>query len=567
MRDAILRIAAALLWLCAVFWETGAQEVRFVDVTDQVGIDFVHVNGASGEKYAVETMCAGCGLLDYDGDGDLDVYLVNGAALPGFEEDEAPVNRLYRNDGSASGWAFFDVTVASGAGDPGYGMGCSAGDYDNDGNLDLYVTNFGSNALYQNRGDGTFRDVTQEAGVGGDRWSSSSVFVDYDRDGDLDLYVVNYVDFRLEDNRFCDLRNLGIRAYCHPDVYPGAPDALYRNDGGGAFRDVTQEAGVYRPGGRGLGVVCTDYDRDGDLDIYVANDSMENYLFANLGDGTFEELGLMSGAAFNEMGHTEAGMGVDCADVDGNGALDIVIGHLDSETSTVYLNNGDGTFSDMTSASGVGGSTLMDVTFGLVCLDADNDGDVDFFAANGHVVDNIDLVSDLVPYKQPNKLFENTGGRFVDASDRFGPGLAIRKASRGLAAGDIDSDGDIDLLVNNVADRPTLLRNDGGNQSNWLTVKLVGGRGSGVRGQGWSNRDGIGARVIVVSGGLRQVKEARSACSYQSASDLRVHFGLGQGQRVDMLEVRWPSGRVDQMQGVAPNRVLTIREGEHPASP
>ena len=544
----------------------GAQEVQFVDVTEQSGIAFVHVNGASGKYYAIETMCPGCGLFDCDGDGDLDLYLINGAPLPGFQTPVTPTNRLYRNDG---GWRFVDVTVESGTGDTGYGMGCAVGDYDNDGDLDLYVTNFGCNVLYRNEGDGRFVDVTARAGVGDARWSSSAAFVDYDADGRLDLYLANYADFRLEDNRICSLPNTDIPGYCHPDVYPGTGDVLYRNEGDDAFRDVTREAGVYLPNGRGLGVLCMDFDSDGDVDIYVANDTMENYLFENGGDGTFSEVGLLSGAAFNEMGHTEAGMGVDGADVDGNGYPDIIIGHLASETNTLYMNNGDGTFTDMTAVLGIAAPSLVNVTFGQVFLDADNDGDADAFAANGHVVDNIGLVSDVYTYRQANKLYENVErGRFVDASARFGPAMQIRRASRGLAAGDIDNDGDVDLLVANVADRVDLLWNDGGNRNNWLMVKLVGGQGSGVGGQGsgesrqaWSNRDGIGARVTVVSGDLRQVKEVHSAASYQSAQDLRLHFGLGQRQRVDVVEVRWPSGRVERIPDVTPNRMLVVEEG------
>ena len=553
--------------LCTVivlfFWvfDVWCQEVQFVEVSIQAGIDFIHVNGASGRKYEVETMGPGCGLFDYDGDGDLDIYLINGAPLPGYQTTVIPTNRLYRNDGE---WRFTDVTAVSATGDPGYGLGCAVGDYNNDGDLDLYVTNFGPNVLYRNDGNGTFADVTTRAGVGDARWGSTAMFLDYDRDGDLDLYLVNYIDCTLKSDRDCRIPGTATLGYCHPDIYPGVPDVLYRNEGDGTFTDVTRESGIYRPGARGLGVVGTDYDNDGDLDIYVANDSMENYLFANLGDGTFEEIALLSGVSFNEMGHAEAGMGVDIADVDGNDYSDILIGHLSTETNTLYLNNGDETFTDATKTAGLA-ATLNDLTFGLVFLDADNDGDVDAFAANGHVLDNIELISDVSPYKQRNKLFENTGsGKFLDASVRFGPGLSILKSSRGTAAGDIDNDGDVDLLVVNVADRPDLLRNEGGNRNNWLIVRLVG-EGSVPelkKNSKFSNRDGIGTRVTVISGDLRQVKEVHSAASYQSANDLRLHFGLGKRERIDLVEVRWPSGRVDRIEETSSNKILVIKEGE-----
>lgn len=535
-----------------------AEGFQFVEVARERGIDFVQVNGASGKKYSIETMGGGVGLFDYDGDGDLDAYLVNGSALPGHDTSETPVNRLYRNEGPASGWSFVDVTEDAGVGDAGYGMGCAVGDYDNDGDIDLYVTNFGANILFQNNGDGTFSDVTGSAGVGDMAWSSSAAFLDYNADGDLDLFSLNYVQFTLESNRLCPGRD-GILGYCSPDIYDGAFDVLYRNNGDGTFTDVSESTGIHREG-RGMGLVATDFDRDGDLDIYVANDEMENFLYDNLGDGTFDEIGLLSGAAYNEGGEAEAGMGVDFADIDGDGLYDLLIGHYDDETSTLYKNLGSSMFSDETTTTGIGPPSRLKVTFGVVFADLDNDGDSDAFVVNGHVLDNVEQGSDVATYKQPNQIMENRSGRFEDASAESGEGLRPIKASRGLAAGDIDNDGDIDLLVGNVTDSADLLINqtEGGN---WLSIDLTGGAGRG-EGRGWSNRDGIGARVSVEANGRSQVKDLHSAASYQSANALRVHFGLGAATLCD-IEVMWPSGHTSRRRDVKVNQRIVIDETEN----
>jgi enediyne biosynthesis protein E4 len=533
----------------------GAEPFSFVDVTHDRGIDFVQTNGASGKKYSIETMGGGVGLLDFDNDGDLDAYLVDGSALPGSTFQGRAMNRLFRNEGEEGAWSFVDVTDQAGVGDPGYGMGCAVGDYDNDGDIDLYVTNFGANVLYRNNGDGTFADVTKMAGVGDTQWSSSAAFLDYDADGDLDLFSLSYVQFTLETNKLCPGPD-GKPGYCSPDVYEGAYDVLYRNNGDGSFTDVSKASGVHREG-RGMGLVASDFDRDGDLDIYVANDEMENFLYDNLGDGTFDEIGLMSGAAYNEGGEAEAGMGVDFADVDGDGLYDLLIGHYDDETSTLYRNLGQSMFSDETTTSGIGPPSRLRVTFGLVFADLDNDTDSDVFVVNGHVLDNVELKSDVATYKQPNQVMENRSGRFTDVSRGAGSGMAIVKASRGLAAGDIDNDGDIDLLVGNVMDAADLLVNEVEN-GNWLSVDLSGGAGRVSEGR-WSNRDGIGARVICTAGERRQVKDLHSAASYQSANDLRVHFGLGAAETCD-VEVVWPSGRGSRASGVRVNQQIVIDE-------
>ena len=532
-----------------------AGSFRFDAVASERGVDFTHVNGASGKKYSIETMGGGVGFLDYDGDGDLDVYLVNGAALPGSDVVDTPTNQLFRNDGIESGWSFTNVTEEAGVGDAGYGMGCAVGDYDNDGDIDLYVTNYGANILYRNNGDSTFTDVTAQSGSGDNQWSSSAAFLDYDADGYLDLLSLSYVQFTLETNKLCPGSD-GVLGYCSPDIYDGAHDVLYRNNRDGTFTDVSQLTGIYREG-RGMGVVATDFDRDGDLDIYVANDEMENFMYDNLGDGTFDEIGLLSGAAYNEGGEAEAGIGVDFADTDGDGLYDLLIGHYDDETSTLYRNMGGAIFSDETTTTGIGPPSRLRVTFGVIFADLDNDTDPDAFVANGHVLDNVELGSDVAKYKQPNQIMENQAGRFGDVSGQAGPGLEIVKASRGLAAGDIDNDGDIDLLVGNVMDTADLLinRSDVGN---WLIVDLVGGTGRG-EGEGWSNRDGIGARVSVSAEGRTQEMDLHSAASYQSANDLRVHFGLGNAAMCD-IEVVWPSGRVSRKPNVAANQQLVIDE-------
>ena len=527
-------------------------------MTERLKVRFSHTTGAFGKKYPVEIMSGGAALLDYDADGDLDIYMVNGASLAGVASEPIS-NSLLQNQGEAGGWAFVDVTESSGAGDRGYGLGCAVGDFDSDGLPDLYVTNFGPNVLLRNAGGGVFEDVTDFAGVGDIGLGASASFADIDNDGHLDLYVTNYVTWSPEDDRFCGLRHLAVRAYCHPDVFPGQPDVLYRNNGDGTFTDITREAGVYRPEGKGLGVVCTDIDVDGYVDIFVANDSMENYLFHNRGDGTFDEIGLQAGVAFNGDGHSEACMGVDAADVDGNGLPDLVVGNLASETNTLYLNQGDCTFYDRTAYSGLGVPSLMSVAFGMAFADVDNDGDVDLYAANGHVLDNIEMVSDTETYKQLNQLFLNDGrGRFREFRDT--EALKKMQASRSAAAGDLNNDGRIDLVIGNLGEPPQLLLNRTSNQNGWLTVKLQG-KATGKH----SNRDGIGARVSVRVGSRVQTKEVRCGYSYLSSGDPRVHFGLGSSRVADEVVVGWPCGDVDRLVNVEGFRQVTLYEGSSPS--
>ncbi len=451
--------------------------VRFVDATAAAGLDFRHRHCGTGEKYMPETMGSGGAFLDYDGDQRLDVYLINNSATPEYE-GPPPRTALFRNDGDG---IFSDVTEHAGVAGSGYGMGVTVGDYDNDGSSDLYVTNFGPNVLYRNNGDGTFSDVTREAGVGDPRWSTSAAFGDLDHDGDLDLYVANYVDFNYRNHKYCGERRFDIQAYCHPDVYDGVRDSLYLNRGDGTFQEVGRERLLKAESewlleGKGLGVVLGDYDRDGRVDIYVANDSTPNYLWHSLGDGRFEDAATFAGVGFNADGKTEAGMGAAFGDVDNDGRLDLFVTNLDLETNTLYRNEGEGYFSERTFQSGLGAPSWLRVGFGTGFLDIDHDGWLDLVVANGHIIDNIDQLNDKVAYAQPNLVFHNEGGaRFRDVTAELGEEMSRPRVSRGMAAADYDRDGDLDLLLTHNNDRAVLLRNDGGNRGHWLQVRLIGG--------------------------------------------------------------------------------------------
>jgi hypothetical protein len=532
----------------------------FADVTEEVGLSFRHVHGGTGKRYFIETMGPGIAFLDYDGDGHLDIYAVNGQ----YTADTTAVpatNVLYRNNGDGT---FADVTQKAGVGDTGYGVGITAADYDNDGDLDMYVTNYGPNVLYRNNGDGTFADVTREAGVGDGQWGVGCAFLDYDGYGLLDLYVANYVDFSLD----APLKTMtpymapggriqkGVTAYPHPDNFLGVPDVLYHNNGDGTFTDVTRKAGVFNlDEGKGMGMACGDYDNDGDVDIYVGNDRTPNFLYRNNGGGTFTDMALMAGVGYNEDGKTESSMGVDFGDYDNDGLLDLIVPNFQGETCTLYHNEGNGFFLDVSASSGIGAATRPYVGWGAGFLDYDNDGDLDLFIAAGHVLDNVKLFDANTSYPQRNFLFQNNGPRggytFTDVSARAGSGLAVKKPSRGAAFGDYDRDGDVDILVVNCNDSITLLRNDGDHRGHWLGVKTIGTR---------SNRDGIGARIRVTAGDLVQIREIKSGGSLYCQSDLRAHFGLGDRMRVDRLEIRWPSGIRQTIENLAVDQVVTVRE-------
>jgi len=523
--------------------------VRFADITSEAKIAFKHENGATPQKYMPETMSGGSIIFDYNNDGWPDIFFVNGGSFADKQKAAGARHRLYRNNQDGT---FTDVTSSSGIGVFGYGMGACSADYDNDGWPDLYITSVGSNKLYHNNGNGTFADVTEKAGVGSHFWSASCAFGDIDNDGVVDLYVTNYVDFSLDNNKYC-VYSGDTRVYCHPNVYNGVPDILYRNNGDGTFTDVSRAAGIYRPQGKGLGVVFGDYDGDGWADIFVANDSTPNFLFHNKGKGVFEEVGLLAGAAVGSDGQALAGMGTDMGDIDGDGLLDIFVTNLDRQTHSLYRNIGKGLFANVTFESGVGEATLPFVGFGALFFDYDNDTDLDLAIANGDVIDNVSLFRDSTSYAQRNLLLQNDGtGKFKDVALASGPGFALRKPSRSLSAGDIDNDGDLDLVIGNVGQTPDLLRNDGGNRRNSLLIRTVGSK---------SNRDGIGARLKLTDGGKVLLREVKAGSSYLSQSDLRVHFGMGEASRSERLEVRWPSGTVDVLQDVDANQILTITEG------
>jgi hypothetical protein len=525
--------------------------VTFVDVTRSAGITFQHDNAASAEKYLIETMGSGCGWIDYDQNGLLDLYLVNGAATRVYSPKRPLSSALYRNNGDGT---FTDVTRAAGVGAAGlFGMGVAVGDYDNDGFPDLFVLGYGRCILYRNNGDGTFTDVTTRAGVeNSGRWASSAAWLDYDNDGRLDLVIANYVDWSPEHNFYCGDQGHGMRSYCHPDDFRGQPPTLYHNNGDGTFTDVSQHSGLGLKGGNGLGVVTFDYDDDRRQDIFIANDHMPNFLFHNNGDGTFREVGYAAGVAVSADGLFEAGMGTDAADATGTGRMDLTVTHLDMQLARFYQNLGDQTFDDATLRSKIGYATYHMSGFGTRFMDYDNDGARDLFMANGHVLDNIARYHADTRYAEPKLMFHNNGhGVFENVSDLLGADFQLPRVSRGAAVADFDNDGDLDILVNNNGQAPQLLRNDGGNSNHWLQIMLIGTK---------SNRDGVGARIKVLAGKLILHDQRKGGMSYQSAQDPRLHFGLGAHSNVDLIEILWPSGSVTRLANVKCDQIIAVKE-------
>jgi len=526
-----------------------AASVQFIDITSTSGITFKHTLSPE-KKYIAESMSGGVALFDYDNDGYLDIFFVNSLTVELLKSNKKTRSALYRNNRDGT---FSDVTDKAGVSDVGWGMGCAVGDFNNDGFDDLYVTSVGPDHLFKNNGNGTFTDVTQKAGVSDPRFSTGAAFLDYDNDGRLDLFVTNYVGFDIDhlppfgEDPTCQFK--GVPVQCGPRGLPGAGDSLFHNNGDGTFTDVSKKAGVADSRGYyGLDVVGSDFDGDGWIDIFVANDSTPNFLYHNNGNGTFSEIGFESGTALDKNGNEQGCMGVTLGDYNHDGLLDLFITNFDDEYNVLYRNAGRGSFVDVSYESGVAMISLPYVGWGTKFFDYDNDGWLDIFVANGHAYPQRDR------YRQRKLLHRNNrDGTFSEVAAQFGSALMEERASRGTAFGDIDNDGDVDIVVNDLDSAPQLLRNDGGNKNNWISVKTIGVK---------SNRNGIGAKVKVVSGDLVQLDEVRSGGSYLSQNDLKLHFGLEKRNVVDLIQVRWPSGAVDTLTNVSVNKIVTIKEGK-----
>lgn len=532
--------------------------VTFTDISAQTGITFKHTASVTTQKYLLEAMGGGCAVFDYDNDGRMDLYFTNGARLDdpmpkGAMPDKRETkywNRLYHQKADGK---FEDVTERAGVAGEGYSMGAAAADYDADGLVDLYVTAYGANTLYRNRGDGKFEDVTKRAGVAGAGWSTSAGWLDYDRDGRLDLFVARYMDWDFGRGAvYCGDPRPELRAYCHPDNFKGATNLLFHQKADGTFEDVGPAAKIADPNGKGLGVAFADFDDDGWTDIFVANDSVRQSLYRNRGDGTFEDVALVAGAGYDENGKTFAGMGVDAGDYDNDGHMDVFITALSNETYPLFHNNGDATFTYATGTTGVGQITLLYSGWGTRFLDADNDGWRDLFVAQSHVLDTIEKTSSYLKYRQTPLLMRNTAGKgFVNVSASAGQPFSKGFAGRGAAFGDLDNDGDTDIVVNVLDAAPLILRNDG-TRNHWLGMTLVGAR---------SNHAGLGARVTVMdASGRGQIFDATTAGSYLASNDPRTICGLGTVGGVRFVEVRWPGGKTQRINNPPVDRYLAINE-------
>lgn len=519
--------------------------IQFVDITASAGIKWNPPTLAPGARYLIETMGGGGGFVDYNADGLLDIYLVSYSQTPQLAAAGKLEDVLYRNNGDGT---FTDATESAGIANSMLGMGLAVGDYNNDGWPDLYITGYGASKLYQNTGKGTFKDVTEHAGVNNRLWGTSSAFFDYDNDGHLDLFVCNYLTYS-ENNLPCTFYEG--KPYCSISKFKGSASKLFHNNRDGTFSDVSEKAGISNPNGKGLGVVALDYDNDGRLDIFQANDTAGNFLYHNKGEGTFADVALAAGVAFDPNGNARGGMGADAEDLDGDGFLEIFVANFSSETNALFHNDGERVFTEVTNKFGLGAISLPMSGFGSRFFDYNNDGLVDLFVHNGHPFEPINKLFPGTTYKEPPFLFENTGKGFRDVAAAHGAPLKKFYAGRGLAVGDIDNDGDSDLLLMNVGEPPALLRNDGGNRNRWLGINLVGTK---------SNRDGVGAKVTLTASGRQRYKQRLGGTSYCSASDSRLLFGLGASARIDEVTVKWPSGEVSSLKNLRSNQYVTIKE-------
>lgn len=530
----------------AVEIQKPSKPIQFVDVTTAAGIKWNLKTLAPGTKYLIETMGGGGGFIDYNGDGLLDIYLVCYSQTPQPDGASKLRDVLYRNNGDG---IFTDVTESAGISNSMLGMGLTVGDYNNDGWPDMYITGYGASKLYRNDGNGKFTDVTAQAKVDNKEWGTSAAFFDYDNDGYLDLYICNYLKFEPQGRVPCSF--FQGKPYCNIAQFKGSSSVLFRNNRDGTFTDVSEKAKIVNPNGKGLGVIAVDYDNDGRIDIFQANDAAPNFLFHNNGDGTFSEVALEAGVAFDPDGYARGGMGVDAEDIDGDGYLEIFVANFSGQTNAFFHNDGGGLFTETTNQVGLGQISIPMSGFGARFFDYNNDGLVDLFVLNGHPFEPINKISPEITYTQPPFLFENTAKGFHEVAADHGAPLKKVYSGRGLAVGDFDNDGDPDLLLINVGEPPLLLRNDGGNRNHWLGIKLIGTK---------SNRDGIGAKITVTAAGSRRHKQMLGGTSYCSASDKRLLFGLGAGSQVDEVEVRWPGGQISTLKNVSVDQYVIVRE-------
>ncbi|HUV13751.1 MAG TPA: CRTAC1 family protein [Acidobacteriota bacterium] len=530
-----------------------AQKVVFTDVTEAAGITWVHDNGMSAKRYLPETMIGGAALLDYDNDGWLDIYLVTGSTSDFYKPENPVRNALYRNNGDGT---FKEVTAEAGVPGRGFGAGVGVGDYDNDGWKDIFLTGVRSGLLYRNNGDGTFSDLTLKAGVAAKGWGASSAFFDYDNDGWLDLWVCGYVIWEPDLNFKCGGGETP--RYCIPTLFDSWPSSLYRNKGDGTFEDVSARAGIADPRSKGLGVVTADLNNDGWPDVFQSNDTTENFLFKNRGDGTFEEIGLFAGVAFSHDGKTRSGMGVDAQDYDDDGMIDLFVANIDHEDVSIYRNrDGESFEDDVIDAPGLSRATRFMSTFGSRFVDFDNDGDQDIVVLNGHPDDQIDYHRGNITYLEKPLLFENRDGKFTNVSDESGPAFQKLFSGRGLATGDYDNDGDPDFLFLNNGQAPALVRNEGGNRNQWAGIRLIGKK---------SNRDGIGARISYKVDGKTRHHSVSGGSSYQSAHDHRILLGFGSQKEAGEIRIAWPSGTVDVVKGLRMGTYNDVTEGSQPGN-